>query len=317
MKDSYNREINYMRVSVTDLCNLRCKYCMPPEGVVKKDHREIMTWETLFDTVRAAAELGIDKIRLTGGEPLVKRGIIEICHTISHIPGVRELCMTTNGTLLPEYADSLRRAGVSRLNISVDTLDPDRFTDITRGGNLMDVLDGIRAADAAGFENLKINVVLAKGVNEDDIPEFVEMTRRENLEVRFIELMPIGAGIGFNREQYVPADEVLARVPKLVSMGKESGVARLYTLPRAKGRVGLIRPISCEFCEGCNKIRLTADGKIKPCLHARQEYDVRGRDYEGIRATLRRAILEKPERRPPIDELHPSQAGRDMNEIGG
>lgn len=317
MKDRFDREINYMRVSVTDLCNLRCKYCMPAEGVNKLPHDKILSREELLNAIRAASELGIEKIRLTGGEPMVKPGILEICKGISALPGVHELCMTTNGTFLPEYADSLKRAGVNRLNISVDTLDPARFADLTRGGNLMDVLDGIQAADTAGFENLKINVVLSRGVNEDDIREFVEMTRTEKLEVRFIELMPIGEGIGFNRNQFVSADEVLAKVPELESLNSEEGVARLYALPRAKGRVGLIRPISCEFCEGCNKIRLTSDGKLKPCLHSNQEYDIKGLPFDAMKEMIRTAILEKPERRAPLDELHPSQAGRNMNQIGG
>ncbi|MEA4923404.1 MAG: GTP 3',8-cyclase MoaA [Eubacteriaceae bacterium] len=317
MKDRFNREINYMRVSVTDLCNLRCRYCMPEEGVEKKPHTEIMSREDIFNAVRGAAALGIDKIRLTGGEPLVKHGIIDICKGISEIEGIHELCMTTNGTLLPEYADSLKKAGVNRLNISLDTLDPKRFTEITRRGDLMDVIDGIRAADDAGFENLKVNVVLAKGVNDDEIEEFAELTRDEKLEVRFIELMPIGEGIGFNRQQFISADEVLARVPKLESLGRDEGVARIYAFPKAKGRVGLIRPVSCEFCEGCNKIRLTSDGKVKPCLHSNQEFPLMGKTQDEMQEIIKEAILSKPERRDPMDGSHPSKAGRDMNQIGG
>ncbi|MGI6722461.1 MAG: GTP 3',8-cyclase MoaA [Anaerovoracaceae bacterium] len=317
MKDRFGRDINYMRISVTDLCNLRCKYCMPAEGVKKLPHDQMMTREELLNAARAGAELGIKKIRLTGGEPMVKHGILEICKGISEIEGIQELCMTTNGTYLPEYAADLKKAGVNRLNISLDTLNPEKFRDITRGGDLMDVLDGIRTADAVGFENLKVNVVLAKGFNDDEIRDFVELTRHDDLEVRFIELMPIGDGIGFNRQQYISADEVLAKVPELISLDREQGVAKLYALPRAKGRVGLIRPISCEFCEGCNKIRLTSDGKIKPCLHSNQEYSIRGKDFEGIKQTMIDAIMGKPERRAPMDEIHPSETSRTMNQIGG
>lgn len=317
MKDRFNREINYMRISVTDLCNLRCRYCMPAEGVPKKDHREMMTWEEIFNAAHAAADLGIDKIRLTGGEPLVKHGIVDICRGISEIEGIHELCMTTNGTLLPEYADSLKKAGVNRLNVSIDTLSPKKFRELTRGGDLMDVLDGLRAADDAGFENLKVNVVLVKGLNDDEIEDFVELTRSVNMEVRFIELMPVGEAIGYDRNQFMSAECVLQKAPELVSMNREAGVARLYSLPGAKGRVGLIRPISCEFCEGCNKIRLTADGKVKPCLHSNQEFSLKGKSPAEMKEIIKEAILSKPERRDQLDELNPSKAGRDMNEIGG
>lgn len=317
MIDNYNRKINYLRVSVTDLCNLRCRYCMPEEGVPHRDHSEMMTAEETLMAIRSAVDLGINKIRITGGEPLVKRGIVKLCGAVAEMPGVEEVCITTNGVLLPQLAGELKAAGVDRLNISLDTLDPDKFSYITRVGNLQDVLDGIDAAEEAGFENTKINCVLMGGFNDDEIETFVDLTREKPIEVRFIELMPIGGGIDFEKQQFVSCEEVLKRVPELEPLETEDGVARLYRIPGAPGRVGLIRPISCEFCEGCNKIRLTADGKIKPCLHSDQEISIKGLMQNDIKETLKRAILEKPERRGNLDADNPSEAGRDMNQIGG
>ena len=317
MRDNYNREINYMRVSVTELCNLRCRYCMPEEGIAKKAHEDMMTAEETVMAVKAAARLGISKIRITGGEPLVKRGIVKLCSAIAQIPGIEEVCITTNGVLLPRFAKELKAAGVSRLNISLDTLNSEKYRYITRTGELSDAMEGLRAAEAAGFEKLKINNVLMGGFNDDEISNFVELTREQPIEVRFIELMPIGGGIGFDRAQFVSCETVLERVPELESMDMEEGVARLYRLPGAPGRVGLIRPISCDFCEGCNKIRLTADGKLKPCLHSDQEISLRGLDTDQMEQVLRDAILDKPQKREEINADSPSRAGRDMNQIGG
>lgn len=317
MIDNFNRQINYLRVSVTELCNLRCRYCMPEEGVPKRDHDEMMTAEETLMAIQAAVDLGINKIRITGGEPLVKRGIVKLCKAVADMPGIEEVCITTNGILLTKYAAELKEAGVDRLNISLDTLDPEKFHYITRIGDLDDVLKGLKAAKDAGFENTKINCVLMGGFNDDEIEAFVDLTREEPIEVRFIELMPIGGGIDFDKQQFVSCEEVLKRVPELVSIKQEDGVARLYQIPGAPGRVGLIRPISCEFCEGCNKIRLTADGKIKPCLHSSQEVPLKGLAGEEMKAALEKAILEKPQRRGELDAENPSEAGRDMNQIGG
>ena len=317
MIDNFNREINYLRVSVTDLCNLRCRYCMPEEGVVHREHSEMMTAEETLDAIKAAVDLGITKIRITGGEPLVKRGISKLCKAVADMQGVEEVCITTNGVLLPRFANDLKAAGVDRLNISLDTLDPDKFSYITRVGNLQDVLDGLEAAEAAGFENTKINCVLMGGFNDDEIEQFVDLTREHPIEVRFIELMPIGGGIDFEKQKFVSCEEVLKKVPELEALEAEDGVARLYKIPGAPGRVGLIRPISCEFCEGCNKIRLTADGKIKPCLHSAYEVPLKGLAGEEMKEALKKAILDKPERRGELDADNPSEAGRDMNQIGG
>jgi len=317
MIDNYNRQINYLRVSVTDKCNLRCRYCMPEEGIMHREHKDMMTVEEMFMAIKSAAELGINKIRITGGEPLVKRGIVSLCEEVNEIPGIEEVCITTNGTLLSGMAADLKAAGVDRLNISLDTLDPEKFHYITRTGELQDVLDGLQAAEDAGFENTKINCVLMGGFNDDEIENFVNLTREKPIEVRFIELMPIGGGIGFDKQQFVSCEEVLERVPELEPMNQDDGVAKLYKIPGAPGRVGLIRPISCEFCEGCNKIRLTADGKIKPCLHSDQEIPLKGLMQDEMTETLRKAILDKPEKREELDADNPSRAGRDMNQIGG
>ena len=317
MIDNYNRKINYLRVSVTDKCNLRCRYCMPEEGVPHREHADMMTAEETLMAIQAAAELGINKIRITGGEPLVKRGIVKLCKAVAETPGIEEVCITTNAILLPKYAEELKAAGVDRLNISLDTLDPEKFHYITRIGELQDVLDGMKAAEEAGFENTKINCVLMGGFNDDEIEDFVALTREKPIEVRFIELMPIGGGIDFDRQQFVSCEEVLKRVPELESIDEDGGVAKLYQIPGAPGRVGLIRPVSCEFCEGCNKIRLTADGKIKPCLHSNQEIPLKGLMQDEMMTALRTAILDKPESREALDADNPSLAGRDMNQIGG
>lgn len=306
-----------MRISVTELCNLRCRYCMPEEGIVKRDHEEMMTAEETIDAVKAAVSLGVKKIRVTGGEPLVKRGIVELCENIAAIDGVEELCMTTNGTLLPGYARELRAAGVDRVNISLDTLKADRYREITRIGELSEALSGIEAAFEAGFEKVKINTVLMGGFNDDEIEDFVRLTIDRPLEVRFIELMPIGGGIEFEKARFISCVRVLESVPGLEPLDMTDGVAAMYALPGAKGRVGLIRPISCDFCEGCNKIRLTADGMLKPCLHSGAEISIKGRSREEMTEVIREAILSKPQMRETLDAENPSHAGRNMNSIGG
>lgn len=317
MIDKYGRQIDYMRISVTELCNLRCRYCMPEEGIVKRDHEEMMTAEETIDAVKAAVSLGVKKIRVTGGEPLVKRGIVELCENIAAIDGVEELCMTTNGTLLPGYARELRAAGVDRVNISLDTLKADRYREITRIGELSEALSGIEAAFEAGFEKVKINTVLVGGFNDDEIEDFVRLTIDRPLEVRFIELMPIGGGIEFEKARFISCVRVLESVPGLEPLDMTDGVAAMYALPGAKGRVGLIRPISCDFCEGCNKIRLTADGMLKPCLHSGAEISIKGRSREEMTEVIREAILSKPQMRETLDAENPSHAGRNMNSIGG
>lgn len=317
MIDNYGRNIDYMRISVTELCNLRCRYCMPEEGICKRSHDEMMTAEETIEAVKAAVSLGIKKIRITGGEPLVKRGIVELCRHIAQIDGVEELCITTNGTLLRQYGAKLKEAGVNRLNISLDTLDPVKYRDITRTGELQDAIDGINAAFEAGFEGIKLNTVLMGGFNDDEIEDFVRLTVDRELEVRFIELMPIGGGMDFDEAGFISCQQVLEKVPQLEPLNMVDGVANIYRLPGAKGRVGLIRPISCEFCGTCNKIRLTADGMLKPCLHSDAEISIKGKDREEMADMIKAAVLGKPEMRDALDANNPSRAGRNMNSIGG
>ncbi len=315
MKDQYQREISYLRVSVTDLCNLRCRYCMP-EGVCQKQHADILSFEEITEIVTAAAQLGIRKVRITGGEPLVRQGVVDLCRMVSAVPGIQEVALTTNGILLEKYAEELKAAGVSRVNISLDTMDPDKYRYITSRGNLDSALQGIRAAFRAGLTPVKVNTVLIGGFNDDEIQSFVDLTRHSPIELRFIELMPMGGEFG--KDAYLPGDEVLRRVPELVPVETErGGVAQLYRLPEGQGKVGLISALSRHFCASCNRLRLTSEGNLKPCLHSNQEIRVRGKHGEELLDTLRTAILEKPKMHGTLDAEHLSQAGRSMNTIGG
>ena len=315
MKDQYGREINYLRLSVTDLCNLRCRYCMPAEGVSKRTHPEILSPEEIGAIVRASARCGVRKVRITGGEPLIRRGILDICRMAAQTDGIEEVCMTTNGVLLAQYAEELAAAGVTRLNLSLDTLDPERYAALTRNGRLEDVLEGLRAAEAAGFTNTKINVVLIGGVNDGEIRRLAELSVQNPISVRFIELMPMGQCAHWPRECFLSGDAVLRALPELTPEG-EGGVARLFRLPGAKGTVGLISPISQHFCAKCNRIRVTADGKLKPCLHSGIEIPLKGLSEDKLEETIRRAMYEKPAQHHMTPD-NPSENGRDMNTIGG
>ena len=318
MKDQYGREIEYLRISLTDLCNLRCVYCMPEEGICKLPHRQILTLEEVAEIAGASVDLGIRKIRLTGGEPLVRRGIVELVRSLRALPGLRELTLTTNGTLLPELAQPLRDAGLDRINISLDTLDPEKYRMLTRGGELDKALAGIRAAEAAGFSPIKLNAVLLGGVNDGEIPALCALTVDRPIEMRFIELMPIGDALYFGREACIPVDTVLQRVPELQPLPREPrSVAKRYALPGAVGSVGLISPVSCSFCGECNRIRLTADGFMKPCLHSAAEIPLRGKHGEALREAIRAAVNAKPEAHADFTGTQRSETPRNMNQIGG
>lgn len=314
MRDQYDREISYLRVSITDLCNLRCQYCMP-EGVCQRRHEDILSYEEITEIVAAAASLGVKKVRITGGEPLVRKGCVDLCRMVSQIPGIQEVDMTTNGVLLGRYARELKAAGVSRVNVSLDSLDPDKYAAITGGGKLSDALEGIQAAFDAGLTPVKVNTVLIGGFNDDEIASFVEITRRTPVELRFIELMPMGGQFG--KDAYLPGDRVLQTVPELAPIPHDGGVAQLYRLPGGKGRVGIISPLSRHFCGTCNRLRLTSEGNLKPCLHSNQEISVRGKHGDELLKTLRRAIHAKPKMHGTLDAEHWSEAGRTMNTIGG
>ncbi len=315
MKDSLGRNITYLRLSVTELCNLRCRYCMPAEGVEKRRHEDMLTEEETALAVKAAAGLGIEKVRLTGGEPLVKRNILSLAERVASVPGIREVCLTTNGILLPALAKPLRAAGVKRVNISLDTLDPEKYAHITRIGDLAAALRGLEAALDAGFERVKVNTVLIGGFNDDEIPALADLSRRYPVDVRFIELMPMGGP--FEKTAFLPGDAVLDKLPALEKTSGDGSVARLYELPGAQGQVGIISPLSCQFCDRCDRIRLTADGRIKPCLHRPAEYSIKGLDEEGMRRQFEAAILAKPPWHGELAWDAPSQAGRPMHRIGG
>ena len=306
MIDTFGREIYYLRLSVTDRCNLRCRYCMPADGICnKKRHEEMLTEDEMVMAVRAAASLGIRKLRLTGGEPLVKKNILSICERCAAVDGIRELCMTTNGTLLPTMAGALKAAGVSRLNISLDTLDAEKYAAITRVGVLDEALRGIEAALDAGIAGIKINAVLIGGFNDGEIPALADLTRRWPVDVRFIELMPMTENETFGKNAYVPDEAVLTALPELVPAPQNDGVARLYRLPGAKGNVGLISAVSNHFCAGCNRIRLTADGKLKPCLHSDRECSIKGLSEEEMRREIEKVILAKPACHAPLSAATP------------
>ncbi len=316
MKDSFGREITYLRLSITDKCNLRCRYCMPETGVEIRQHEEFLSEEEMLRAVNVCAGLGITKVRITGGEPLVKKNIVSICKGIAGTPGIREVCLTTNATLLGGLAYTLKDAGINRINISIDTLDPAQYSHITRNGNLEDALNGLESALDVGFEKIKVNCVLIGGFNDNQIPEIAALTLKYPIDVRFIELMPMKNNEEFSGSSYIPSSAVTKMLPQLKMCGSD-GVARVYSLPGAKGKVGLISPLSNLFCSCCNRIRITADGKVKPCLHTGDEFSIKGLDDQGMRDMIEKAVLAKPERHAPLSAARRSLSGRNMNQIGG
>lgn len=313
MKDRYKREISYMRISLTDRCNFRCLYCMPADGIEKCSHDDIISLEEVEKIVRAAATLGIKKIRLTGGEPLVRKGIVSLCEKISKIPGIEEICLTTNGALFKDYAKALKEAGVGRVNFSLDTLDPEKFKKISRGGDLKQTLAAIDEAISLGFK-VKINAVLIGGFNIDDIEKLVDYTKDHDIQVRFIELMKMGQTINWDQKNFVSNNIVLEKLPDLEEV-KTDGVAKVYKIPGHKGTVGLISPISSCFCQDCNRIRLTADGKLKPCLHSNREISLKGLDGDDLLAALKEGIYDKDKSHHLVDGT--TDTKRFMNTIGG
>jgi cyclic pyranopterin phosphate synthase len=304
-------------------------YCMPPEGMPWRSHEEILRYEEIETIVRAAAELDISKVRLTGGEPLVRLGIVDLVRGIARVPGIDDLAMTTNGILLPRYAAALAEAGLHRVNISLDTLRPERFKRISRLGRLEDVLAGIEAARQAGLGPIKINTVVIRGMNDDEVVDLARKTMEAGWNLRFIELMPVGNGVlvdGGWRERVVTAREIREKVeaalgelvPAKMSVGE--GPARYYQIPGAKGTLGFITAISEHFCYRCNRLRLTADGQLRPCLLSDEEIDLRtplraGASVEQIKALLLQGIERKPMRHHLDECLRPES--RMMSEIGG
>ena len=314
MEDKFKRNINYLRLSVTDRCNLRCLYCMPESGITKFCHSDVLSVEEMVEIVSAAAESGITKVRLTGGEPLVHKGITDICRGVSSIPGIKELCLTTNGVMLPIFAQELKAAGVDRLNISIDTLKGDKYRTITRNGDIATVFKGIEAAEKAGFKNIKLNTVLIGGMNDDEISDFVNLTLYKPWEVRFIELMPMGECINWPDKRFMPVEEVLKHCPELKPVDI-SGVARRYRIDGAKGTVGIISPVSHSFCSECNRIRVTSEGRLKPCLHSGDEIKLKGLHGDELLNAVRLGIGLKPREHSLLSDK--SLSDRNMNQIGG
>lgn len=330
--DPFGRVHDYLRISVTDRCNLRCIYCMPKEGMAFQPEETIMSFEEIAEVAAALSPLGLKKLRITGGEPLVRKGIDKLIHMLSTIPGIEDIAMTTNGLLLAKQADSLKKAGLNRLNISLDSLRPDRFAMITRGGDVNKVLNGIRAAVDAGFEPIKLNVVLMKGINDDEILDFLKLTLHSPLNVRFIEYMPIGESSDQWRRSYIP----LSRVTEVcthagfeyapVSIAKSNGPSENLRITGAAGTFGLIHPVSDHFCDTCNRLRLTADGHIKACLYWSDELNVRSftrqQNPEAIRRLFLQALGGKPKNHEmalALDKIQQSHTPtkRRMSQIGG
>lgn len=313
MKDRFGRDITYLRISVTDLCNLRCKYCMPESGVESLCHSDILTLEEIVEIVKVAAKNGIKKIRLTGGEPLVRRGFVHLCKEISKIEQIEDIAITTNGVHLKNMADDLFENKVKRINFSLDTLVKEKYNDITRRNDFDKTMESLFYAIKKGFK-VKLNVVLIGGFNDDEIENFVKLANDYDLEVRFIELMQIGETANWSKDKFVSNKIVLEKVPKLEFDGV-SGVAKIYKIKGQKGKIGLISPISCSFCSDCNRIRLTSDGKLKPCLHSKDEINLKGLSGEELEEVFKRGIFDKPEKHHL--EEGKSESARDMNKIGG
>lgn len=302
--DQYNRKIDYLRVSVTDRCNLRCMYCMSMQGVSYKEPAEILTFEEIYDVVSAAVSLGIDKIRVTGGEPLVRKDIVKLIQSLSKIPGISDLSLTTNGVFLERYAKNLKDAGLGRINISLDTLDEKKFLYITRGqAQLSDVLNGIDKAKELGFF-VKLNVVAMQGINTEEIPDFMRFGIAKGLIVRFIEFMPLGDRDFWKKDSYICMDEIIKIAGSTAKLEPVEGIrgngpAKYFHLVKSGLVVGFIPALSCKFCNKCNRLRLTADGFLVPCLASNNRLDLKSflrnrHTFKEIPSLIKKAVYFKP-----------------------
>jgi len=326
MKDGYGRTIDYLRISLTDRCNFRCRYCMPPEGVTLSRHQDILSYEELLRVITILGEHGVNKIRLTGGEPLIRKGIVGFVRNIKKIGTITDLSMTTNGSLLGDMAQELKAAGLDRVNISIDTLDEGRFSDITGQGKLTEVLAGIESALAANLTPLKLNVVMTEVLSEADILYFIDKVQKLPIAVRFIEYMPVGPSGVKPGYDTLAIKEIINTVgrgmlePTTVATG--NGPAKYYRLPGAVGVVGFITAMSDHFCQSCNRMRLTADGKLKPCLLANHEIDIRtalrgGEGDQVIYELFLQALEQKPIGHRLGDHGEGADLTRAMFQVGG
>jgi GTP 3',8-cyclase len=326
--DGFGRRIEYLRISLTDRCNLRCVYCMPEEGVPYEDPAGVLTWEEIERIARVYAGAGLRKVRLTGGEPLVRKDVSGLAARLTAIPGVREVTLTTNGILLPRDADALYAAGIRRVNVSMDTLRPERFVQIARRPDYERAWAGVEAALRVGFAPVKLNCVVMRGVNDDEIADFARLTLARPLSVRFLEYMPIGMVTPPEwRARYVGNEEVLATLrsafPDLETLTDDpASTSRNFRVPGALGTVGLINPISHRFCAGCNRLRLTANGRLVPCLSDNYEYDLltplrAGCSDADLLDHTRAALAHKPEQSDFEGRLNRGGSLRIMAQIGG
>jgi cyclic pyranopterin phosphate synthase len=291
---------------------------MPPAGVTYKPHEEILSFEEILNIAEVFVNLGVKKIRLTGGEPLIRKDIIDLVNKLSQIHGLEELTMTTNGLLLKKYAKDLKAAGLSRINISIDSLDHKKYDLMTRGSSLTSVFEGIEAAKEVNLLPIKLNVVLIKDFNDSEIKDFVALTKDEKIDVRFIELMTLGHNITWTKKRFISNKKVLEKIPALKKVIKKekSSPADYYQVKGYKGRVGLINPITCRFCSDCNRVRLTSAGKLKLCLHSDEEYDLR--PFTGNQVKLKEYILELIKKKPKAHQLEEGKyINKDMHSIGG
>ncbi len=321
--DSWQRQINYLRISVTDRCNLRCLYCTA-QPIARISHDDVLRYEEIYRVVQTAASLGISKVRLTGGEPLVRLYLSRLVKMLSKIEGIDDISLTTNGILLSKYAVELKEAGLKRVNVSLDTLQADKFKRITGSDRLKEVLDGIEAARLAGLNPVKINMVVLRGINDDEILDFARLSISQGWHVRFIEFMPIGApvnGVG----EVVSAEQIRERIRCLGQLEPDAGEsgdgpARYYRFAGAKGTIGFISPMTEHFCHRCNRLRLTADGQLRPCLLDDEEVDLKavlrnGGKTEELKELIRRAVAIKQEQHHLAEGIGPEK--RSMREIGG
>lgn len=324
--DSYNRSIDYLRISITDRCNLRCVYCMPADGIQLAHHENILRYEEVLRIIKICAAHGITRIRLTGGEPLVRKGVVDFIRNISGM-GVKDLSLTTNGVLLKEYAMLLKDAGLKRVNVSLDSLRRDRFKNITRADNLEDVLSGLQESQRAGLNPVKVNMVVIKGFNEDEILDFALMTKEKPYHIRYIEYMPFEVEAGWQKDKCITTMEIKDIIEKyqkllpLETSERRTGPARRYRFSDGIGEIGFISPVSDHFCGSCNRLRLTADGKLRTCLFSDDEVDVKdvirkGATDKEIEDVLFHAVRKKPERHHINDNIF-KKCSRTMSLIGG
>lgn len=326
MLDTHNRDINYLRISVTDRCNLRCRYCMPEEGINKVEHGEILSLEDIARLINVAVEIGIRKIRITGGEPLVRKNITGLIRCISEVPEIDDVAITTNGVLFNSMADELKSAGLDRVNFSLDTMVPEKFKYITRRDELAEVTKSVFRALELGLEPVKINTVVIKGFNDDELMDFADLAYRYPLNIRFIEFMPIGDLLFWKKERIVTALQIQEKIAQKYQLTparyiKGNGPAKYYSMEGGQGTIGFISPMSNHFCSECSRLRLTAEGKLRGCLYDKREIDLQtglknGSSNEELRQLFIKAVNLKPSEHH-MDEGWGEENQRKMYQIGG